>query len=251
MAELAQELRQLEQEFGQWDYDQMQQTLSVSTGPIELDDVYLGPFRIQLYVGQLHDVRRGQPYAVIAMDPHPAARADHVTHPHVSDERLCAGDAVSSITASLVSGRVCDFFLMVRMVLNTYNPDSPYIKLEDWEGEACSDCGYTISDDDRYSCEECGENFCQECISGCRCCDTSICRSCLTSCPVCEESVCTECLKSCSACGEPCCVSCLEDDLCPSCIEAKENEDEESQEEAVASTEGREISRTTGPGRAA
>ena len=122
------------------------------------------------------------------------------------------------------------------MVLNTYNPESPYVKLEDWEGEACSDCGYTMNDDSRYWCEECERNYCQECISGCRCCDTSICCDCLTSCPVCEESVCTACLKKCSECGEPCCASCLEEEMCPSCIEAKELEDEEeSQKEAVAS----------------
>ena len=237
MAELTRELEQLGHEFEQWEYDKGHKTLSVVTGPIELDGLYLGPFRIKLYVHDLREVRHGQPYSITALDPHPAVGADHVTHPHVSDDRLCAGDASASITSSLLSGRICDFCLIVQMVLNTYNPESPYVKLEEWEGEACSDCGYTISDNSRYWCEECEQNYCQECISGCWCCDTSICCECLTSCPVCEESVCTGCLTKCSECGEPYCVSCLEEEMCPSCIEAKENDnEEESQKEAVSST---------------
>ena len=237
MADLAKELEQLNEEFGQWDYDRTHHALSVVTEPIELDGLYLGPFRIRLYLCDLREARRGQPYDVIATDPRPAASAEHVTHPHVSDDRLCTGDAFASITSSLLSGRICDFFLIVQRVLNTYNPDSPYVKLEDWEGEACSDCGYTMNDENRYWCESCEQNFCSECISGCPCCDTSICVGCLSPCPVCEESVCSACLTRCSECGEPCCVSCLEDELCPSCIEAKETEDEESEEAVVSKAE--------------
>jgi len=237
MAELTRELEQLSNEFGQWDYDKTHKTLSVVTEPIEFDGIYLGPFRIKLYLPDLREARHGQSYSITALDPRPAAGAEHVTHPHVSDDRLCTGDAFASITSSLLSGRICDFFLIVQRVLNTYNPDSPYVKLEDWEGEGCSDCGYTIGEDSRYWCEECEQNFCAECISGCLCCDTSICCDCLTSCPVCEESVCKECLTSCSECGEPCCVSCLEDELCPSCIEEKETEDEESEEAVVCKAE--------------
>ena len=63
---------------------------------------------------------------MIALDPHPAALNDAVTHPHVSDERLCTGDAGAAIQAALAAGRVFDFFTLVRSVLVTYNPESPY-----------------------------------------------------------------------------------------------------------------------------
>jgi hypothetical protein len=47
------------------------------------------------------------------MDPHPSSRNNEVTHPHVSGERLCAGDAGAAIEAAIASGRICDFFVLV------------------------------------------------------------------------------------------------------------------------------------------
>ena len=47
-------------------------------------------------------------------------------------------------------------------------------------------------------------------------------------CPVCEEPCCEECLKSCSECEEPLCLSCIEDDLCPTCKEKQENQEDEN-----------------------
>ena len=35
-------------------------------------------------------------------------------------------------------GRLFDFFVIVRQVLNTYNPHSAYISLEDWDGDRVS-----------------------------------------------------------------------------------------------------------------
>ncbi len=42
--------------------------------------------------------------------------------------------------AALTEGRLLDFFMIVRQVLQTYSPDSPYVSLDDWYGRQCSDC---------------------------------------------------------------------------------------------------------------
>ncbi len=49
-----------------------------------------------------------EPYRVIALDPHPAAGNEMVTHPHVSDEHVCLGDATIAVKQALATGRVCD-----------------------------------------------------------------------------------------------------------------------------------------------
>jgi hypothetical protein len=96
---IAGELRQIEDEFGadSWQFDQ--HVLTVRTEPVRLGDIYLGAFSIEL---DLPGLRRfaglqagsGQhPFRVVALDPHPAAGNQHVTHPHVGDEHLCTGEA--------------------------------------------------------------------------------------------------------------------------------------------------------------
>jgi len=221
-----QDLEQLKEEFGDWEYDSDAHVLSVTTEAIQLEGVYLGSFTIRLMLDRLGDGRRGC-YDVVATDPHPPARNEHITHPHVSDDRLCEGNAGAAIHAALQAGRFCDFFLLVQSVLTTYNPDSPYVKLEHWEGQACTDCGHIVDDDDRYYCEGCENDFCSSCISSCRSCDLSLCGECLSRCSACDEHVCSNCLKTCSACGGSCCKSCLdEDDLCPTCQETQEQEND-------------------------
>jgi CubicO group peptidase (beta-lactamase class C family) len=39
-------------------------------------------------------------------------------------------------------------------VLRTYNSDSPHVRLADWGGTECYNCGCTVDDDDRVYCEE-------------------------------------------------------------------------------------------------
>ena len=224
LRELVGELDQLETELGPWEYQPVDHRLSVSTEPIELDGVYLGPFEIELMLGELSSVSRRQPFQVLALDPNPAASAEHVTHPHVSDNNLCAGDATTALMAALETGRICDFFLIVRQVLSTYNPESPYVSLEQWDGESCHDCGCVMYDDCRGYCENCGHDFCDECTTYCRSCDETRCLGCVTTCDHCEEVFCGHCMDRCAECDSACCVSCLEDQLCPDCHEQKEQE---------------------------
>lgn len=227
------ELIQIEEEFGQWDYSPADTHLRVSTDPIELEGVYLGPFEIAIDLRSLPYLhQRGSVY-VSALDPQPAAGSDLVTHPHVSDERVCMGDAHATLHAALRNGRLADAFLLIRGVLTTYNPDSPYVDLDHWSFGCCEDCGDRLYEDGRNWCEECQRgDFCDSCIGLCRCCELYACLQCLKHCDSCDEDVCNPCLRVCAGCEEACCVSCLDQDLCPNCLEDKENEDEqETQEE--------------------
>lgn len=231
LGDVLRELDQLADEFGSWHFDRDDQAICVLTDPIELDGLYLGPFEMRLILASFDQLRMAPPLTVIAKDPHPAGNAEHVTHPHVSDERMCAGDAVTPMASALETGRICDFFMIVRSVLTNYNPDSPYVAIEDWEGECCADCGGTIYEDDRCTCELCDQTYCNECMGMCRNCDCPTCLGCLKQCTFCDEWACRDCMKTCSDCGEACCSACLNEDFCPECHERNESDDQETEEE--------------------
>lgn len=240
LRELVEELEQLEAEFGTLELNLHPLWVSVRTEPIELEGVYLGPFEIRLHVPDM--AARADSCEIIALDPHPAASADHVTHPHVSDERLCAGDAGVAITEARRHGRLCDLFVLIRCVLNTYNAHSPYVALEDWHGESCSDCGSTIHEDDRYVCDACEEPFCCDCTDLCRVCETCVCAECSLTCPECDERVCRSCLSACQRCGRRLCLNCLDEELCSDCLSQEELEDENEEETPPEPPERPEVS---------
>lgn len=232
---LVESLEQLESEFGNWRYDSRTGELVVTTGVIELEGVYLGPFEIHLHVFELDEVGRGEALSVVALDPHPARGGTGVTHPHVSDERICLGEATQSVRQALRGGDLCELFLLVRSVLETYNPDSPYVALDDWDGVPCFECGEIAREGEAVFCEGCERDFCDQCIDRCEACETMLCLGCLCRCEVCDQPVCEECLRRCAACEQPCCENCLVNGLCPSCeqerkeqIDEHANEDDES-----------------------
>jgi hypothetical protein len=229
LSQIVQELNQLEDEFSCLDYDKENDVLLVETESITLDDVYLGPFQIQLHTEKIFELYKDNPYFIVALDAHPAATCEDVTHPHVSNEKLCEGDGSVIIRASLEQGRLCDFFTMIRSILNTYNPDSPYVALADWDGEPCYDCGYVTSRENSYYCTFCDRDYCDECSTYCRNCDETICLGCVIKCEFCEDSVCTNCIRTCAECVISCCESCLEEDLCQNCKEELENQENEEQ----------------------
>jgi hypothetical protein len=226
------ELLQAEQEFGEVKFDSNEKTLSITTEPITLEDISFGPFEIKLFVSQLYRLYSDSPYRVIALEPNPAGNDSDVTHPHVSAERLCEGDGHVAIRKSIEQGRLCDFFTMAINILQTYNPDSPYVALDEWEGRACYDCGCTIFDDESYYCERCDRDYCSQCSTCCRVCDTTVCLGCSCECQGCNEPVCRDCADTCKVCEETFCKNCLtEDGLCENCeSERKENENEERDE---------------------
>ena len=226
---LVEELNALQEEFGGIGFDKGNNTISIVTDPITLDGVALGPFSIQLKLDKLSELSKDHVYHVVALNPNPAATDETVTHPHVSNEKVCEGDGSVAIKAALEQGRLSDFFTMVRSILNTYNPDSPYVALHDWDGTPCYDCGYTMNSEDTYYCCYCEHDYCAECSTYCRQCEETVCLGCSGQCSYCEEMLCHNCVSGCEKCGELFCPSCLEDDLCPNCKEEKEQENEKQQ----------------------
>ena len=225
------ELNQIEQDIGELQFDLKEETISVITDSVSLEDIAFGSFEIKLNIGEIRSLYTESPYRVIALEPNPAGSDSCVTHPHVSNEKLCEGDGHTAIRRSLEDGRLCDFFTMIVNILQTYNPDSPYVSLDDWEGISCYDCGYTVAGDDCYYCEYCEQDYCSQCSSYCQMCDTTICLGCAYECPSCNEPVCKSCTAACKECEETFCKDCLtEEGLCQNCEEnRKENSDEEQE----------------------
>ena len=236
LRDVYEELVQAGEEFERFRYNDTDKFLAVRTEPIELEGLYLGEFEIQLHIPGLAEMRYNSLYSIVALDPHPAGSNECVTHPHVSDEKLCAGDAAAAIQQALVNGRICDFFHLVQAVLTTYNPGSPFVKLDEWDGVPCYDCGYTMASDDSCFCQACESDFCEECISYCRQCEDSYCPGCLEECRVCGELVCSSCMTDCPECGEKLCGDCLKNDDCP-CLEEMEVENESKENATVSEDE--------------
>ena len=177
----------LVQDFTRLGYDEDNHTLSAVTGAIQLEGVPLGPFSIDLHVDDLGVTDQpAQLYSVTALEPHPPVGRQDVTHPHVRGGHLCAGDAMLPIRNALENGRVGDFFLLVRAVLETYNADSAFVRCEQWSGALCYDCGIVIGPDAQHQCDGCGRLFCPDCISHCGRCESTLCFVCARNCPFCS-----------------------------------------------------------------
>ena len=220
------ELAATEAEFGHLDIDLRRQTVSVVTSEIELDNVVLGRFRICLDTKDLGEAR---PYRVIAIDSEYARDCDETSHPHVQSETLCEGEGSEPIKNALAEGRLFDFFVIVRQILQTYNPNSAYTQLADWYGLECSDCGASVDRDDTDSCERCDVRSCMECSVSCGQCDRNVCGSCSSSCESCSERHCDACLSECRDCGESFCDACLTQGLCDDCGTRISNTETETQ----------------------
>jgi hypothetical protein len=233
------ELRQLEQEFEHVEYKPREKVLTVRTDPIELEELALGPFAIELCLGSGWHGCDSCSVRCIALKPNPAAGNDSITHPHVSNERLCAGDATVPIATALRQGRVCDAFCLVLAVLQEYNPQSPYVAIEDWDGERCEECNDVVDSDDLSTCDGCDRQICSSCFSSCGVCERSRCVSCLERDKVSRRHCCENCRHTCASCNRTVddenFVS--ESDLCPECHAQREEEAEESDPESTPNDE--------------
>lgn len=237
LADIFAELKQIDLDLGEFQYDLKQKSISIVTDPITLEGIAFGPFEIRLLIDEIPRIYGDSPYRVIALDPNPAGTDSCVTHPHVSSERLCEGDGHISIRKAIEQGRFCDYFTIIVNILQTYNPDSPYVSLDDWEGISCYDCGYTISGDECYYCEYCDRDYCSHCSSYCQMCDTTICLGCAYECPSCNEPVCRECTAQCIECEDTFCKDCLTaEGLCPNCEEQRKEDSNEENETEIPET---------------
>ena len=236
LGEVFLDLKQSQEEFGELKYDREEKTLSVVTEPIELEDIYLGDFEIRLRIPGLAEGHRDSAYTVVALDPHPAGCNDSVTHPHVRDEALCAGDAAAAIESALAQGRIFDFFVMVRSVLTHYNPNSPHVALGSWDGVSCYACAEVVDYEETRFCASCEHDYCENCTSYCRRCDETTCLGCLQECEVCGDRFCPSCMTSCEQCGKSICTLCSEEEQCP-CHQETEEEQDDSGEEGSATAD--------------
>ncbi|MBW8016138.1 MAG: hypothetical protein FVQ82_08125 [Planctomycetes bacterium] len=235
LGDVVAEMLQIEDEFGEIKFDLKAMTISIITETIALEEITFGSFEIRLYLNDIKKLAFESPYKIIALDPNPAGSDYDVTHPHVSHEKLCEGDGFIPIRKAIQQGRLSDFFTIIVQILQTYNPDSPYVSLDDWEGTSCYDCGYTVSGDDCYYCEECDRDYCSNCSTYCQICDTTVCLGCSYECPGCNKPVCEHCTDVCVECNEQFCKDCLNNEgLCNNCQEQrKEQEDEKLKEEST------------------
>jgi hypothetical protein len=223
--EVFRDILALQQEFDGFEVDFENHELSVATEPIVLEGTYLGSFEISLDWSQIGDSR--QPYRVVALDPHPAARNEEVTHPHVQEERLCEGDGRTAIASALNDCRLYDFFTLVSQVLRTYGRGSAFVELDDWNGAGCDSCGDIVNEEDQYCCQHCGNTLCTSCAVPCQHCQEFYCSECLRQCAACGEDRCHSCLRVCSGCRKRFCDNCLEEDQCRSCYEKTHEEDQD------------------------
>lgn len=252
--ELFAELRHLQTEFDELIIKSSPPTVAVKTDAIVLEGIELGRFLIQLDWPRLENLANSDCFDLIALDPNPPASDSTVTHPHVKDERLCAGDATVPIQSALEQGRIADAFCLVRSVLETYGKKSPYVALENWNGVRCWNCDYVTEGDETYFCERCEHDVCSECSYSCESCGKSLCTSCQTRCAECDAICCPGCLTT-SACSDTaCCKSCLK--VCAVCEEkvASSDFDEATQRcsacnEEDKSQESEELETTVPPPR--
>ena len=214
----------LENEFEDVDIDLDKHELSVTTDPIVLEEVELGPFEIRL---DWHCLGTSPAYRVVALDPHPAAKSDDVTHPHVQDGHLCEGEGRAAVRAALAECRLYDFFLLISQLLQTYARGSAYVELDNWSGIPCEDCGQSVDEDQRYSCERCESTLCSSCSVSCRGCGESYCSGCLSQCAACGWEHCSSCLATCPVCRKRFCEECREEGICQQCHEKQRNEEHE------------------------
>lgn len=228
--EIHDDLLALQAEFSDFGIDLKEETLSAVTDPIALKDVELGRFEIVLRWGDLSDT---SPYEVVALDGNPAGHDSSITHPHVRDDRLCEGQGQSAIRSALRSGRLFDFFVLVRQILETYNSTSAYVPLEQWNGRECRDCGERVSDDESTCCERCDRDLCFGCSATCGQCQRDCCVDCRVSCQNCDSSVCDRCAEGCRSCNERFCPHCLRNGTCEACLET-ENDSHEMVPETTA-----------------
>jgi hypothetical protein len=213
--ELFTELMHAQAEFGELINESDPPSIAVESDAIVLEGVELGRFLIRLDWPRLEIQAGSECFEVIALEPNPPTSDSSVTHPHVKDHRLCAGDATVPIQNALEQGRIADAFCLVRSVLETYGKNSPYVPLENWNGVRCWNCDHVAQGNDTYCCERCKHEICSECVSSCDFCYRSLCASCQTHCSDCNGVCCLRCLTTSARSENASCKSCLK--VCAIC----------------------------------
>ena len=115
-------------------------TIRVISNPINLEGIYLGKFALNL------SAHRRLVIHADPIEPNYAYESDSVSHPHVEDGSICLGGARTAVEDALKGLDIYSAYKMVLILLNSYNPDGAYIRLDRWEGDS----------EELFSCFECG-----------------------------------------------------------------------------------------------
>jgi hypothetical protein len=230
------DLLQLKEEFGEFTINLKEGMIVAQTETIVLEGIDLGRFAIELKLIRLEGQLSSDCFEIVAVDPNPATSNSSTIHPHVSDARLCAGDATLPISAALKEGRIADAFILIRSVLQTYNRESAYVSLANWSGLTCAECGYVVDDDQSHFCEGCEHDVCDDCYSYCDICDSGCCRSCLETDTVSDKRCCPACRRTCKTCSRTVDETSFdeESELCPQCLSKLKQEESENEPEPQA-----------------
>jgi len=227
---LLEEIKAIVSEYGENNVTFINKVLCVNIGNVTLTDeteeVDLGEFTIGI------DLSSPLPLAKVSIfsEDQVSTEAGYV-HPHVSEQRLCMGEAEEPAYDAICSGRLHDFFLIFQSTLTTYNEASPFEELSRWynpnhDGECfCECCERWVSEEVVLICSKCESIRCDECGEGilCRHCGDWICSNCTHQCTECNEEICPSCCDTCANCSDSCCVSCTTecetcgDSVCPAC----------------------------------
>lgn len=156
----------------------------------------------------------------IAVTPNPADGSEgRVTHPHVKENKLCPGEGATATQAAFNEGRFSDAFMIVRSTLETYYPESAFMKLDRWTvARICRICSDTpVAGIAFATCRQCGgDRRCPNCMLECgrEGCTLKVCASCIFTCPVCRTQTCGSCTKRCAHCNISLCKGCFETRQC-------------------------------------
>ncbi len=216
-------------EFPDVHVDRPETTVSVVTDRIVLEAIDLGPFEIVWNWSRLH---ADQELRIVPQEPNYARRDDEVCHPHIRGTTLCVGDAEIPLRRAFHAGRLYDAFLILRQVLQTYNPSSPYVALSDWSGSHCAWCDQPLSDSDAWGCETCGETLCEDCHRACHVCGNTLCERCETLCADCDAAVCRACRPL---------LGHRRSERCPTCHTKEQTADEEDHDEELPTPPDTEV----------
>lgn len=136
-----------------------------------------------------------------ALEPHFPARevaenrSNH-THPHARrDGTVCLGEGNTAISTAADTGNLVLTALTFRGVLSTYNPRSPFYRLEEWFNGRCSVCGNSADQEELVKCSKCANVVCASCLPKMTCiiCGVVICSAHsgeMTPCKACGKVLC-------------------------------------------------------------
>ena len=236
--EMASELSLLQAEFGAYTFDPATKILSVTTESIILHGFDFGQFTLSANLETLSYCRAGvesfSHVEAVALTPKHPRNRESITHPHVSDNSVCMGNAARAIERAYLEMRLVDYFELIRSILRTYSPDSPYAVITTWlHPNSCTNCLEPA--EDIRNCDRCDRECCSICAGICKTCDGSFCSEHSSSCGACDATVCDRCYiyaedeVFCRECG----IVCSECDygfrrpadgseasVCPSCVES-------------------------------